>query len=206
MELQDMPFKDLCELTASDSPAPGGGSVSALVGALGASLSEMVASLTIGKKGYEDAVPEMKEAAQKLKTLRVKLLDLAQEDTKSFNLFMDALSLPKSTDEEKAARKKAMQEALKKASLTPLEVAKTAAEVVPLASLMALRGNQNAVTDALVSAMCARTCVLGALLNVEINLKSIKDEAFVKDAQETVLLLRENAIQAEARLLESVKI
>ena len=204
MEMQDMNVRELIELTASNAPAPGGGAIAALSGAFGAALAAMVGSLTLGKKGYEDAQEEMAEMTDKGKNLAKKLLAAMDDDANSFNGYMAALGMPKGTEEEKTIRRAAMQDALKSASLVPLNTAKTAAEVFPLAEAAVKSGNRNAVTDGLVAAMMARTAVLGALLNVKINLGSIKDEAFVQELQAACGALQEEAIAAEQRILDLV--
>ena len=204
MEMQDMNVRELIELTASNAPAPGGGAIAALSGAFGAALAAMVGSLTLGKKGYEDAQKEMAEMTDKGKNLAKKLLAAMDKDANSFNGYMAALGMPKGTEEEKTIRRAAMQDALKSASLVPLNTAKTAAEVFPLAEAAVKSGNRNAVTDGLVAAMMARAAVLGALLNVKINLGSIKDEAFVKELQAACGALQEEAIAAEQRILDLV--
>ena len=204
MEMQDMNVRELIELTASNAPAPGGGAIAALSGAFGAALAAMVGSLTLGKKGYEDAQKEMAEMTDKGKNLAKKLLAAMDDDANSFNGYMAALGMPKGTEEEKTIRRAAMQDALKSASLVPLNTAKTAAEVFPLAEAAVKSGNRNAVTDGLVAAMMARAAVLGALLNVKINLGSIKDEAFVQELQAACGALQEEAIAAEQRILDLV--
>ena len=204
MEMQDMNVRELIELTASNAPAPGGGAIAALSGAFGAALAAMVGSLTLGKKGYEDAQKEMAEMTDKGKNLAKKLLAAMDEDANSFNGYMAALGMPKGTEEEKTIRRAAMQDALKSASLVPLNTAKTAAEVFTLAEAAVKSGNRNAVTDGLVAAMMARAAVLGALLNVKINLGSIKDEAFVQELQAACGALQEEAIAAEQRILDLV--
>ncbi len=204
MEMQDMNVRELIELTASNAPAPGGGAIAALSGAFGAALAAMVGSLTLGKKGYEDAQKEMAEMTDKGKNLAKKLLAAMDEDANSFNGYMAALGMPKGTEVEKTIRRAAMQDALKSASLVPLNTAKTAAEVFPLAEAAVKSGNRNAVTDGLVAAMMARAAVLGALLNVKINLGSIKDEAFVQELQAACGALQEEAIAAEQRILDLV--
>ena len=199
MDMQDMNVRALLELTASDAPAPGGGAIAALSGAFGAALAAMVGSLTLGKKGYESVQEEM---AEKANALAQKLLSAMDEDANSFNGYMAALKMPKDTVDEKAARRAAMQESLKSASLVPLNTAKTAAEIFPLAEAAVKSGNKNAVTDGLVAAMMARTAVLGALMNVKINLGSIKDEAFVSELRETCAALQAEALAAEQRILD----
>ena len=204
MQLKDMTVADLAALTASNSPAPGGGAIAALTGAYGVALASMVASLTIGKKGYEDVQDEMKSLLQTGEQLREELLEAIQKDSTSFDAFMAAMGLPKDTDEEKAARKEAMQKALKEAAEVPYQTAVTAAKIMPLAEQAVRYGNANAVTDGLVSAMLASAAVRGALLNVKINLSSIKDEAYVADLKQKCFELEESAIKAEAHILSLV--
>ena len=200
-ELKDLTIEEFAKVTASDAPAPGGGSVAAAAGSLAAALAEMVANLTIGKEKYAEAENEMRELAEKGQAIREKLIADIQRDSSSFNLYMAALRMPKDTEEEKAARREAMQRGLKEA--VPLSVAETASEIFPLAEAAVARGNANAVTDGLVSAMMARTAVLSALLNVKINLNSIKDEAFRADMEKQVKGLEKTASEYEAKILKS---
>ncbi len=202
-ELKDLAIEEFAKVTASDAPAPGGGSVAAAAGSLAAALAEMVANLTIGKEKYAEAENEMRELAEKGQAIREKLIADIQRDSSSFNLYMAALRMPKDTEEEKAARREAMQRGLKEAAVVPLSVAETAAEIFPLAEAAVARGNANAVTDGLVSAMMARTAVLSALLNVKINLNSIKDEAFRADMEKQVKGLEKTASEYEAKILKS---
>ena len=202
-ELKDLTIEEFAKVTASDAPAPGGGSVAAAAGSLAAALAEMVANLTIGKEKYAEAENEMRELAEKGQAIREKLIADIQRDSSSFNLYMAALRMPKDTEEEKAARREAMQRGLKEAAVVRLSVAETAAEIFPLAEAAVARGNANAVTDGLVSAMMARTAVLSALLNVKINLNSIKDEAFRADMEKQVKGLEKTASEYEAKILKS---
>lgn len=179
----------------------GGGSISALAGALAAALTEMVAGLTIGKKKYAEVEEEMKKAVAPMHEICEHLLDDIKRDSESFDLYMQALTLPKETEEEKAARTKAMQDGLKAAVAVPLSVAKRAYEVMPYAEVMVTKGNKTAVTDALVATMMARTAVLGALFNVKINLESIKDEAFVEETAKEVAVIEKNALAYEKKIL-----
>ena len=204
MDMQDMKVRDLMELTASDAPAPGGGAIAALSGAFGAALAAMVGSLTVGKNGYEEVQAEMTDMSAEARKLSEKLLSAMDEDANSFNGYMTALKMPKRTEEEKVFRRTAMQEALKSASLVPLNTAKMAAEIFPLAEAAVRSGNKNAVTDGLVAAMMARTAILGALLNVKINLGSIKDDTFVDELRESCAILQAEAISAEQRVLDLV--
>ncbi|WP_283608025.1 cyclodeaminase/cyclohydrolase family protein [Faecalispora anaeroviscerum] len=201
MEMKDMTLEVFCATTASNEPAPGGGSVSALAGALAAALAEMVAQLTISKKGYEEVVDEMKAIIPEASALRAELLDEITRDSTSFNAYMEAMTLPKDTDEQKETRRNAMQEALKKAAEVPLHVAVTAAKIMPMAAALVKKGNANAVTDGIVAAMMTRTAVLGALLNVKINLGSIKDEAYVADMKAKIHEIEAAIIRDEAAVL-----
>ena len=200
--LHQMPVNQFCAVTASDAPAPGGGSVSALCGALAASLSSMVGNLTIGRKGYEEHEEAMQQAVAELEKIRECLLRAIDEDSTSFNEFMAALKMPKVTEEEKAHRKAAMQAGLKKASSVPLAVARESVKIFAYAQLMLESGNPNALTDAMVSTLAARTATLGALLNVRINLGSIKDAEFVKTTLREVESLEAEANHAESKLLQ----
>lgn len=200
--MKEMTLVEFAKQTASSSPVPGGGSIAALAGALSAALAQMVAELTVNKKGYEDAEAKMKELASKAEAIRAQLLDDIKRDSESFNKYMEALKLPKETDEEKAFRTNMMQEGLKEAAIVPFEVASLAYEIMPLADEAVISGNKNAVTDGLVSAMMARTAVLSALLNTRINLGSIKDEAFVKEYSEKVEKLEKQTIEFEKNILD----
>lgn len=189
--------------TASDAPVPGGGSIAAVSGSLSAALVKMVANLTIGKKKYVEVGEEMKEISHKAEIIRVKMLDDIERDCMAFNLVMDAFKLPKATDEEKAARTAAIQKGLKEAASVPMEIAENAYSIMTLSERVVLAGNSNAVTDGLVSAMMARTAVLSALLNVKINLDSIKDEAFVSALANKVADLEKKALETEKAILEA---
>lgn len=199
--MKDMTLTAFTALTESDAPAPGGGSVAALAGALGAALAGMVANLTIGKEKYAESWATMEEMEPKAKALSEKLLVAITEDSESFNLYMDALKLPKETDEEKAIRRQAMQDGLKAAALVPLNTAKLAYEVMDYAELAIAKGNPNAVTDGKTALMLARTAVLAAGYNVKINLDSIKDEEFVAKLSEELKSIEENAIRREKEIL-----
>lgn len=199
--MKNMTIEAFAAQTASSDPVPGGGSISALAGSLAAALAEMVAGLTIGKKKYAEVEEEMKAVIPGMQSAREQLLLDIKRDSESFNLYMQALSLPKDTDEEKAARTAAMQNGLKEAVKVPLSVAKVSVTILPVAELMVTKGNQSAVTDGLVAAMMARTAVLGALFNVKINLQSIKDEAFVNEIAKEVRELEIQAVEMEKKIL-----
>lgn len=204
--MKDMTIEAFAQMTASNEPVPGGGSISALAGALAAALSEMVAGLTIGKKNYEDAECEMKAVVAPMRHIQEQLLLDIKRDSESFDLYMKALTLPKNTDEEKLLRTAAMQNGLKEAVKVPLSVARASYEILPVAELMTQKGNKTAVTDALVATMMARTAILGALFNVKINLESIKDEAFVSEIAKEVALLQEKTVAYEKKIVNNTHV
>ncbi|MDY4784120.1 cyclodeaminase/cyclohydrolase family protein [Pygmaiobacter massiliensis] len=204
--MKNMTIEAFAQLTASNEPVPGGGSISALAGALAAALAEMVAGLTISKKKYAEVEDEMKAVVAPMRKLQEQLLLDIQRDSESFDLYMQALTLPKETEEEKAARTAAMQEGLKAAVKVPLSVANAAYEILPVAELMVNKGNQTAVTDALVATMLARTAALGALFNVKINLQSIKDEAFVAETSKEVEVLERKTVDFEKKILAATEV
>ena len=201
MELKDLTVTGFCDITASDAPAPGGGSVSALAGTLAAALGEMVARLTVGKEKYAQVQPEMERLLEELPPLRQRLLEAIDRDSRAFDRYMAALTLPKGTPEEKEARKNAMQEGLKEAAQVPLEVARAAVSLFPALELVVTRGNSNAVTDGMVGTMLARSAVLGALFNVRVNLGSIHDAAFVEALDRETRMLQEQALRWERQIL-----
>ena len=198
-DLRSMTVEELAEVTASNAPAPGGGSISALAGALAASLASMVASLSQGKK-YEAVRPRMEAIVKELEPLRIRLLQAMQEDTEAFNQYMQALTMPKATEQERLARSNAMQEGLKAAARTPLGVARAIVPVFAILEELIATGNPNAVTDALVGTMMARSGILGALFNVKVNLASIRDEDFVAQLEQEVLRLQRQALEGEKRV------
>lgn len=196
-KLVDMTCKDFADETASESPAPGGGSIAAYVGALGASLGTMVANLSSHKSGWDERWEEFSIWAEKGQALKDELNYLVDEDTHSFNLIMDAFSLPKKTDEEKAARKQAIQDATKYAIEIPYRTLCKSFEVFELCIAMVKVGNPNSVTDAAVGILCARTACYGAFMNMKINASSLDDKAFVND-----ILSRGQALIEKADKLE----
>lgn len=199
MNLKDMSVARFSELTASSSPAPGGGSVSAMSGAFAASLAGMVAKLTLDKKGYEDLSEQMRRTDLEAEALRGELLEDIQKDSASYDAFMEALKLPKETEEQKAARMRAMQDALKGACAVPLEVARKSLKALSLALYSLENGNANAMSDGLVGVLLGRAAVLGAAANVRINLGGIRDEAFVKQMSQACLELERQAEELEVR-------
>ncbi len=166
--------------TASESPAPGGGSVSAYVGALGASLGAMVANLSSHKRGWDDRWEEFSDQAEKGQAIKDELLRLVDDDTQAFNAIMAAFRLPKGTEEEKAARARAIEEATRHAIEVPFRVLKRAFDTFELARAMVETGNPNSVTDAAVGALCARAAVRGAWLNVLVNVSGLNDKSWAE--------------------------
>ena len=171
-----MTLKGFADETASESPAPGGGSISAYMGALGAALGTMVANLSAHKRGWDDRWKEFSEWAEKGQGIMKELVGLVDEDTAAFDRIMAAFGLPKGTDEEKAARAEAIEEATLYASQVPLRTMKASFKVFEVARAMAIEGNPNSVSDAGVGALAARSAVLGACLNVKINAVGLKDK------------------------------
>ena len=181
MKLVEQRVIDFVAATASKEPTPGGGAIAALTAATGAALAEMVANLTFGKKGYEAVQTEMEVLQAKAEEIRNRMLELSQADADVFNIFMNALGLPKNTDEEKAARTAAIQQAYKDAAMVPFEIGELANQIFDLAELASRKGNQNLITDGIIAAINARAAVKSAFLNVRINLSGIKDESFVAE-------------------------
>ena len=184
--------------SASNKPAPGGGSVSACVGALGAALVGMVCNLTRGREKFADVETEIVELVTASEAARGRLERLLQEDTTAYNGVITAYKMPKDTAEDQAARSKAIQDGLIVAADVPLAICRAAVEVCRLAKVAANIGNPGAVTDAGIGAILGEAAVVGAALNVKINLGSIKDEAYVTKAAAEL-----EAIQAEAAALRT---
>ena len=204
--LTDQKITDFLTKTASGTPVPGGGSVSALSAALGAGLTEMVANLTIAKKGYEAVENEMKEIAETVQNLRQKLETEVDRDANAYNDVLAAFKLPKATEFEKAQRTQAIQDAMKNAARVPLGVAYDALQVMDLAEKVIRAGNRNALSDGAVGTMMARTAALGALYNVKINLASVKDQAFVEEMMREVNKLESRVHEREKEILSHVNI
>jgi formiminotetrahydrofolate cyclodeaminase len=204
--LADLKITDFINQTAEGTPVPGGGSVSALSAALAAALTEMVANLTAGKKGYEAVEKEMQDVAATVKGLRQKLISEIDNDSNAYKGVLAAFQLPKNTEEEKERRRQAVQDAMKNAARVPLGVAFDALQVMDLAETVITGGNQNAVTDGVVGLMLGRTAALGALYNVKINLASVKDEAFVEEMMREVNKLQSRVQDREKEILSYVKI
>lgn len=203
-KLVSMTLTDFADETASESPAPGGGSISAYVGSLGISLATMVANLSSHKKGWDNRWEEFSiwaEKGQKIKDELTKLVDL---DTAAFNKIMTAFSLPKGTDEEKAARKQAIQDATKFAIEVPFKVMQLSYESISIIKAMAEVGNPNSVSDAGVGALCARSAVMGAFMNVRINASGYDDKTFVNEIIAKGKDIENKTIVLEAEILKVV--
>lgn len=200
--LIDLTAKGLAEETASESPAPGGGSISAYMGALGAALATMVANLTAHKAAYDDRWEEYSDIAEKGQALMDRLLHLVDEDTAAFNRIMDVFAMPKKTDAEKAARAEAMESATLYATEVPLRTMKAAFEAFPLLRAMVEKGNPASVTDAGVGTLAARAGVRGAFLNVKINAAGLKDRAKAEALIAEGARIEVQAAKEEAEILE----
>jgi len=176
IKLVDMTLTQFMDTCASSAPAPGGGSVSAAAGAMASALTAMVGNLTVGKKKYAEVEDKMQIMLEKTTALQKRFMQLIDDDTEAFNKVMAAFGLPKETDEEKAARRKAIQDATYAASQTPLAMMRACAELMTQIDVAALDGNRNSVSDAGVASAMARAAAQGAYLNVIINASSLKDE------------------------------
>ena len=204
MKLQDLTIKEFLEKTYGKDPVPGGGSVSALCGALAASLGEMVTALTIGRKKYADVEEEMLRYAPHMEEARRKFLDFIDEDANAYQMVFDAFKLPKETEEEQKVRHDMIQKATLHAAMIPLRVAETAVGIMGTIFEIGSKGNRNAVTDACVAMMCARTAAWGAILNVRINLSSLDDKEKAKELENRCMALHDEAEVKEASLLDTV--
>jgi glutamate formiminotransferase/formiminotetrahydrofolate cyclodeaminase len=203
-KLVKMDLRAFADETASESPAPGGGSISAYVGALGAALGTMVANLSSHKVGWDERWEEFSGWAEKGQRLKDELLALVDEDTRAFNAIMAAFGLPKGTEAEKAARTAAIQEATRRAIEVPFRVMQLSAEALPIAVAMAEKGNPNSVSDAGVGALCARAAVQGAYLNVRINVKGFADKTFAEKVVSEGAAIERRALELEKQALAAV--
>lgn len=203
-KLINMNLATFADETASESPAPGGGSISAYVGSLGVSLATMVANLSSHKKGWDNRWQEFSIWAEKGQSLKDQLINLVDADTKAFNEIMSAFNLPKSTDEEKKKRTQCIQEATKYAIEVPFKVMQLSFESMDLIKTMAIEGNPNSVSDAGVGALCARSAVIGAFMNVRINASGLDDKKFVDEIISKGKLIEKETIAAETEILSLV--
>ncbi|MFN8248194.1 MAG: glutamate formimidoyltransferase [Ferruginibacter sp.] len=203
-KLVSMTLTDFADETASESPAPGGGSISAYIGSLGISLATMVANLSSHKKGWDERWEEFSDWADKGEYYKNELLKLVDADTRAFNQIMAAFGLPKSSDAEKAARTKAIQDATKYAIEVPYKVMQLACDSLEVIKAMADVGNPNSVSDAGVGALCARSAVMGAFMNVRINASGYDDKAYVTDIITKGKAIENKAIALEAEIIKIV--
>lgn len=180
-EIYDFSFRKVVAVSASDAPTPGGGSVSALVGTLGVAMTAMVGNLTVGRPKFKDVEPEVKEITGAAYFIINRLEKLVAADIAAFGKFMDVYRLPKNTDEEKAKREEQMQKALKKATDTPMEIARTLLDALVITDKLAKIGNTMAISDAGVAAYVCEAALNGVLLSVDINIPMVKDEEYVKN-------------------------
>ncbi len=197
-KLIDLSCKGFADETASESPAPGGGSISAYMGALGAALATMVANLSSHKQGWDERWEEFSIWAEKGQKIKDDLLLLVDEDTNAFNKIMDAFGLPKNNDQEKALRTKAIQDATKYATEIPFKTMEKVFESFEIIKAMVVSGNPNSVTDAGVGALCARSAIMGAYLNVMINASGLSDKDFAND-----IIIKGKNIEEKAQVLET---
>lgn len=200
-----MTLENFADETASESPAPGGGSVAAYAGALGVSLATMVANLSSHKKGWDERWKEFSDYAEQGQKIKADLIKLVDEDTRAFNRIMEAFALPKASEAEKAARKQAIQQATKNAIEVPFRVMELSLKSMDIIKAMAERGNPNSVSDAGVGALCARTAVYGAWLNVKINASSYNDTNYTTEKLAQGKQILEKAIEAERQILSIVE-
>lgn len=202
--LTELTVKDFLNKVAGSDPVPGGGSIAALNGAIASALAAMVANLTIGKKNYADCEELMKQIAERAAGLKEEFVADVDRDSEAYDRVFACFKMPKATDEEKAARSAAIQEATKFAAQVPMEVARRAYGLMVTIAQVARKGNQNAVTDACVAMMAARSAVLAALMNVRINLGSLKDKEFALAMQAEADGLEQQALAKEKELLDEI--
>ena len=203
-KLVNLSLQEFANETASESPAPGGGSIAAYMGSLGISLATMVANLSAHKKGWDKRWKEFSAWAEKGQKIKDELLYLVDEDTRAFNKIMEAFSLPKSSEQEVKTRSEAIQNATKYATEVPLKTMILAYSSFPIIKAMAEIGNPNSISDAGVGALCARSAVIGAYMNVRINASELKDEAFKKEILAKAEKIKNDAIKEEEAILKIV--
>ncbi len=201
----DMTLEAFVHESASESPAPGGGSISAAMGAMGAAMATMVANLSSHKRGWDDRWEEFSSWAEKGKACHDELLRLIDADTEAFNKIMDAFGMPKSTEAETAARSQAIQDATKGATEVPLRIMQVSLDVMEVAQAMADIGMKASVSDAGVAVLAARSAVMGAMLNVKINAAGLKDKAWADDILARAAAIQESAQQREREILAVVE-
>ncbi len=202
--LKDMKIKNFMDLLASKSPTPGGGSVAAMTGAMGAALLSMVGNLTIGKDQYRDVEDEIKTILKKSESLRFTLEELMEKDVEVFNQFMAVMKLPKSNEEEKEERSKRIQIALIEAANVPMKVAQVSKDIIGICLEIAKKGNKNAISDVGVGVILAEAAFRSAIINVKINLNMIKDEKIKKELTKNINLLTDSIEGEKDKVLEIV--
>jgi len=209
-DIFEVTLNEFIDTTASDSSTPGGGSVAAVVGALGSALVQMVGNLTTGKKKYEDVEDEVKNLLNKSSKIMSKLKDLTRADIEYFDTFIKVLGMPKETEEQKQKRTEAIQHALKEAANTPMAIARLGMEMLSIANRMAEIGSKMVISDAGVAAYLIESSIHSALITADSNLVFIKDEKFVdnmnkekKDLQEKAIALRKKTVEAMNRRIQS---
>jgi len=203
--LVSMTVERFVDEVSSSSPAPGGGSVAALAGSLGAALAAMVANLTVGKAGYEAAWESSSRLAERAQALKAALLSAVDDDTKAFDGVLAAMRLPKATDEDKRAREAAIADAYEKATAVPLATARLCLQAIELAEQAAVSGNRNSASDAGVGALLARAALEAAILNVRINLPSVREGAFKTATLAKIAELQAKSSGPLARTLAAVE-
>jgi formiminotetrahydrofolate cyclodeaminase len=198
--------KDFLDEVASKSPAPGGGSTAALSGSLAASLTAMVCHLTLGKQGYQEIEPQVKKTLRESEQIRKKLTSLIDEDTRAFDSVIAAFQMPKTTEKEQQKRRQAIQEGYKRAAAVPLATAQYCDQLWEHILFIAQRGNKNSISDAGVASLLAYAGVLGATLNVKINLVSIKDTAYNKQMNTKIQELEKRATVYQKKIRECIQL
>lgn len=198
----DMKVKEFVDLVASEEPVPGGGSVSALVGGVSMALLEMVTNLSIGRKKYAQHEDDLVKLKDEFLGLRSELLELMQKDAASYEVVVEAFSLPRESDEDKAARSAAIQEGLYGAALVPLEIAQTCMRGLLKVEEVLEKGNTNAYSDAKVAGVILRSALYGACYNVQINVESLKDKDRANELDQAIIKLRQEADQIEKRIID----
>ena len=204
--LTDLSIRSYLARTASGDPLPGGGSSAALNAALAAALTEMVANLTIGRKGFEAVDADMRAVAEKAAAFRSKLVDDVDRDSEAYTQVLKAFQMPKATEAEKAARRRAVQEAFKEAARVPLGVARDAIASMDLGRAVIAPGNTNAASDGAAGVLAARMAARTAVYNVRINLASIRDEAFTSALRREAELIEAEAEAKEKEILAQLKL
>lgn len=204
MKLADQTVTSFVDLMASDAPAPGGGSAAALEGALGAALTAMVCALTQGKKKYAEHAELTAEVGEKAQMMKAQYVDVIDRDTEAFNAVSAVFAMPKDTDEEKAARSAAMQEALKGCTKTPFEMMELAAKALELTDSVVGRSNASAASDLGCAALSLKAAIQGAWLNVLINIGGLKDQAFAEQYRAEGEALLKKALPLADSIYEKV--